>query len=215
MKNEEGIVANVDEKVTGIRWVGKVRGGVDYGTEMVKEFGGLGADRIRAWAGHWVVGETVKSAWSSPRVYAEFNHASGDKNSKDGIRGTFDQLYPTNHDKYGLSDQVGWRNINDFRTGLETKPYKKGTVSVEYNDWYLASRFDSMYNAMGTALFRSPTGVAGTHVGQELDVIATYIVVKPLVVSAGFGHIFPGEFLKNTTPGNAYNFPYIMFTYKF
>jgi len=31
----------------------------------------------------------------------------------------------------------------------------------------------------------------------------------------GFGHLFTGEFLKNTTPGKAYNFPYAMVTYAF
>ncbi|MEP6715694.1 MAG: alginate export family protein [Terriglobia bacterium] len=215
VKNEAGVIANVDEKVPGFRWVGKLPLGFDYGAEMVKEFGSLGSDRIHAWAGHWVVGNTLKSAWSSPRGYLEFNHASGDRNAKDGTRGTFDQLYPSGHDKYGLSDQIGWRNMNDLRAGLETRPLKKLGVNFEYNDWYLASRFDAMYNSSGTALFRSSTGAAGSHIGQELDVIASLTIFKPLTAQAGFGHIFPGEFLKFVTPGRAYNFPYVMFTYKF
>ncbi|MDP9170348.1 MAG: alginate export family protein [Acidobacteriota bacterium] len=215
VRNEAGVIANMDEKVPGLRWVGKVPGGLDYGTEMVKEFGSLGSDRIHAWAGHWVVGETLKSVWSAPRFYIEFNHASGDRNAKDGSRGTFDQLYPSGHDKYGLSDQIGWRNMNDARAGIETRPLRKLGVNVEYNNWYLASRFDAMYNSSGTALFRSATGVAGSHIGQELDFIATWTVVKPLQIQGGFGHIFPGEFLRNTTPGKPYNFPYAMFSYRF
>jgi hypothetical protein len=215
VKNEAGQIANVDQKVPGIRWIGKLPGGFDYGAEMVKEYGSLGSDRIRAWAGHWMVGYTEKSLWSSPRVYVEFNHASGDANAKDGVRGTFDQLYPTGHDKYGLSDQVGWRNMSDVRAGFETRPRKNVTATVEYNDWFLASRYDALYNSAGAALFRSANGAAGTHIGQELDLIATWTIVKPLQAGAGFGHIFPGEFLKKTTPGNAYNFPYVMFTYKF
>jgi hypothetical protein len=110
---------------------------------------------------------------------------------------------------------MGWRNMKDVRAGVETKPRRNVTASVVYNDWFLASRFDAMYNATGAALFRSASGTAGTHVGQEMDVIATWTIVKPLQAGAGFGHIFPGEFLKKTTPGNAYNFPYVMFTYKF
>jgi hypothetical protein len=215
VKNEEGVVTHVDEKVPGFRWVGKLPLGFDYGSEIVREFGSVGADRIRAWAGHWVVGETVRSLAWTPRFYAEFNHASGDANAKDGIRGTFDQLYPTGHDKYGISDQIGWRNMNDLRAGIETKPRRNVTAAVEYNDWYLASRFDSMYNAAGTALFKSANGAAGSHIGQELDFIATWTLFKPLQAGAGFGHIFPGNFLKNVTPGNSYNFPYVMFTYKF
>jgi hypothetical protein len=214
VRNEAGVVANLDEKVTGVRWVGKLPLGFDYGAEAVDEAGYLGSDRIRAWATHFVMGETFQAPLM-PRVFAEFNFASGDKDAKDGVRGTFDQLYPTGHDKYGLSDQMGWRNMKDVRAGVETKPRRNVTASVVYNDWFLASRFDAMYNATGAALFRSASGTAGTHVGQEMDVIATWTIVKPLQAGAGFGHIFPGEFLKKTTPGNAYNFPYVMFTYKF
>jgi len=215
VRNEEGVIANVNEKVPGFRWAGKLPYAIDYAIEMDREFGSLGADKIRAWAGHWVAGKTVKSVWATPRLYAEFNHASGDANSKDGIRGTFDQLYPTNHDKYGLADQVGWRNISDVRAGIETKPRKNVGVNLEFNDWYLASRFDALYNVAGAPVFRSANGTAGTHVGEELDFIATWAILKPLQAGAGFGHIFPGQFLKNVTPGNAYNFPYVMFTYKF
>jgi len=42
VKNEAGKIANVDEKIPGIRWVGKLPLGFDYGTEMVKELGSLG-----------------------------------------------------------------------------------------------------------------------------------------------------------------------------
>jgi hypothetical protein len=215
VKNEAGAVANMDEKVWGVRMVGTLPAGFDYGTEMVKEFGSLGSDDIHAWAGHWVVGSTSKSLPFTPRVFGEFNYASGDANPKDGNRGTFDQLYPSGHDKYGLADQVGWRNIRDLRAGLETKPLKKTGLLFEYNDWYLASATDALYNSSGTALVRNTAGVAGTHVGQEADAIATWTPVKPLLLGAGYGHIFPGEFLKKTTPGHPYNFPYMMATWKF
>src|SRR5207248_6501724 len=93
VKNEAGNIANVDEKVTGIRWVGKLPLGFDYGTEMVKELGSLGTDNIHAWAGHWVIGVTDAKARLKPRAYIEYNYATGDRNAKDGTRGTFDQLY--------------------------------------------------------------------------------------------------------------------------
>jgi len=215
VKNEEGVVANVNEKVGGVRAAGKLPAAFDYGVEMVREFGSLGADRISAWGGHWVAGRTFDAARFKPRVYGEFNYASGDRNPKDGIRGTFDQLYPSGHDKWGMADQVGWRNIKDVRAGVDTKPARNFGLGFEYNDWYLASATDSLYAATGAAVVRSITGVAGTHVGQEVDVIGTWTIIKPLVAGAGIGHIIPGEFLRKTTPGNGYTYPYLMFTWKF
>ena len=215
VKNEAGVVANLDEKVPGIRWVGKLSHGFDYQVEMVREFGSLGSDKVQAWAGHWVVGSTAAKVFMAPRVWTEYNYASGDRNAKDGVRGTFDQLYPSAHDKYGFADQIGWKNIKDLRAGVELKPAKAWKTTVEYNNWYLANPFDSLYATSSTALFRSTTGTAGTHVGQELDFIGTWAISKPLQAGAGIGHIFPGEFLKKTTPGNAYTYPYAVLTWKF
>jgi len=183
--------------------------------EMAKETGSLGSDKVSAWAGHWVLGRTLASVPLKPRPWIEYNYATGDANAKDGIRGTFDQLYPTAHDKYGLADQVGWKNIRDLRLGVETKPRKNWTATLEYNDWYLANAHDALYNTSSTAIARSANGTAGTHAGQELDLTATWSVFSSLQTGAGFGHIFPGEFLRKTTPGNAYTFPYVMLNYRF
>ena len=151
----------------------------------------------------------------SPRFVLEYNYASGDENPKDGRRGTFDPMYPTAHDKYGLADQVGWRNIHDFRTGTEFKPSKKWLVSSFFHDWWLASPTDALYATTGLPVARSASGTAGRHVGEEIDAQATYTFDKQLQVGGGFGHIFPGEFLRKTTQGNPYNFPYVMVGYAF
>jgi hypothetical protein len=215
LKNEAGVVSKLDEKVFGVRWVGKLPAGFDYQLEMVRETGSLGSDNIQAWAGHWVVGRTAASVRMTPRVWAEYNFATGDANAKDGTRGTFDQLYPTAHDKYGLADQVGWKNLRDVRAGVELRPAKRWIAVLEYNDWHLASAFDALYNTSSTVVARSATGTAGTHVGQELDVTGSWAVSSWFQVGAGLGHLFPGSFLKKTTPGNGYTFPYVMFTYSF
>ena len=62
---------------------------------------------------------------------------------------------------------------------------------------------------------RVTNGSAGRFVGQELDATVTYDFTKQLKAGGGYGHIFPGTFLENATPGEAYNFPYAMLSYKF
>jgi alginate export protein len=114
---EHGGRGKLDQKTYGFRWIGKFPATFDYGMEMVRQQGSLGADSLNAWAGHWVVGRTLARVRATPRFLVEYNYASGDKDPRDGTRGTFDQLYPTAHDKYGLADQVGWRNIHDLRVG--------------------------------------------------------------------------------------------------
>jgi hypothetical protein len=51
-----------------------------------------------------------------PRVSVEFDHASGDRAQKDGVRQPFETLYPGHGIyTYGMADQVGWRNIRSAR----------------------------------------------------------------------------------------------------
>ena len=187
---------------------------LDYGAEMARQSGSLGTDSIGAWAGHWVLGYTVPSKWK-PRFSAEYNYASGDKNSTDGHRGTFDQLYPTGHDKYGLADQVGWKNVENLRGGVDLKPSAKWLIKGRYDAWWLADQHDALYDAGSNVVARVANGTAGRFVGQELDISGMYDLTKQWKAGAGFGHIFTGTFLNNATPGEAYNFPYAMLNYKF
>ncbi len=215
VKTELGKIANEDMKTAGFRWVGKVRGGLDYGTEIAAQTGFAGKASIGAWAGHWVTGYTLAAARWKPRMLIEYNYATGDKNPKDGSRGTFDQLYPAAHDKYGLADQVGWRNIKDLRTGIELTPRHKMTSAVVYHDYWLASARDGLYAASGALMVRKLDGSAGTHVGQELDVQGFYAFNKSTLFGAGIGHLFPGEFLKKASPGHSYTYPFVTLAFSF
>jgi hypothetical protein len=148
-------------------------------------------------------------------LIGEYNYASGNQDPRGRVRGTFDQLYPTGHDKYGLADQVGWRNIEDMRFGVELRPSAKWLLVENFHNWWLASANDGLYNAAGAMIVTPVNGPASRHVGEELDAQAVYTVSKQVQIGAGFAHIFPGAFLKQATPGKAYNFPYLMVTYGF
>ncbi len=214
IRNEAGVVSNLNEKIPGIRIAGDLPRNLDYKIEMTRQFGSLGSDRVQAWLGHWEMGRTWKKLPFSPRLWGEYNYMSGDKNAKDGIRGTYDPLYPTVHDKYGFADQFGGRNMKNLRWGVETKLPRGIAGTLEFNDWRLASAVDGIYTGAGAVIARSPTGKAGTHVGNEVDWITTWKMKGPVQAGAGIGYIIPGGFLKNTTPGKSYLYPYIVFTYK-
>lgn len=213
-KTEAGVPGLTSRKVYGGRIVGKLPSHLDYGAEMVGQNGSVGTDTIRAWAGHWVLGYTVPEIKKTTRLVAEYNYASGDKVAKDGKQGTFDQLYPTGHDKMGLADQVGWKNIHDVRAGVEFKATKKLSLNSFYHSWWLASTKDSLYNSAGTSIFKVAAG-AGRFVGQEADVQTTYAIRSDLSLAGGYGNIFPGTFLKNASPGKQYHFAYAMATLSF
>jgi hypothetical protein len=215
VRSESGTLSKLDFKTVGLRWAGKLPANFDYSVEMATQTGSLGSDDVQAWGGHWLVGYTVAKPTAKPRLFVEYNFATGDANPTDQRRQGFDQLYPTPHDKTGLADQVGWKNIHHIRGGLELKPTKKLSTSTSYHSWWLANTHDGLYAASGTLIARVVNGSAGRHVGQELDAQAIYPLSPQIQIAPGYSHIFPGTFLHNATPGKAYNLGYLMVTYQF
>jgi hypothetical protein len=83
-----------------------------------------------------------------------------------------------------------------------------------YLTTWLANSHDHLYNGAGKAIARSANGSAGHHVGEEADLFATY-KYGHFLFGAGYGHVFAGQFLKQTTPGAGPEYMYVFHTYSF
>jgi hypothetical protein len=214
LRSELTTVGNLSQTTMGVRIAGKMPARLDYGVEMAMQRGSLAADSVSAWAGHWQIRESLPGA-GAIKLTSEYNFATGDDNPTDGRRQTFDQLYPTGHDKLGLADQVGWRNVHHLREGFEFSPFKATPISLNYHSWWLAEKTDGLYAASGAPLARVAGGAADSHVGQELDIQVARAVTPQIQLAAGYAHMFTGAFLKQATPGASYSAPYVMVTYVF
>jgi hypothetical protein len=92
--------------------------------------------------------------------------------------------------------------------------YKGLALNVMYDNFWLASARDSLYNGQGRPIVTDAKGASGRHVGQEIDCYGTYSR-KGFVFGAGFGHLFAGEFLQKTTPGVNTRYLYVFQSYSF
>jgi hypothetical protein len=214
LRSELGPFGSIDQPTIGARTAGRLPAGLDYGVEMALQRGSLADDSISAWAGHYQIRESLPGK-GAIKLTSEYNFATGDKNPTDGVRATFDQLYPTGHDKLGLGDQVGWRNVHHLREGFEFSPLKATPISVNYHSWWLAEKTDGLYAASGARIAFVAGGAASSHVGQELDFQVTRALTPQLQLAVGYAHMFTGNFLKQATPGASYSQPYVMATYVF
>jgi hypothetical protein len=213
-RDEQGGLGDLDVYTYGLRAKGKLPRRFDYAVEMAFQAGHAAADDIRTWAGHWVLGLSPWRDDRAPRLVAEYNYSSGDSDSRDGRRGTFDQLFPTNHNKYGIADRIGWRNMRDAMAGLEWKPARKWKINVDYHALWLATHQDALYSPGGAPTIRNPQATS-SRVGDEIDFQASYQFSTQFQLGFGYAHLFPGEFLKQSSPGSAVTFPYLMWSYKF
>jgi hypothetical protein len=203
-----------DEKAYGARYKGTALGTLDYSCEAVMERGTDGPNLIRAWGTTGGVGYRLNQIFFHPRAFAQYDYASGDKNPSDGTHNTFDTMYASGHDRFGITDQFGWQNLVAERAGFTLEPHRRWTVTAQYLNFSLASATDSLYNSSGSSIVRDATGKSGTHVGEEFDVYSWYEVSRNVSVGVGVGHIMPGTFLADTTKGPTYNYPYFAINFK-
>ncbi len=180
--------------------------GWDYEMELAGQLGrfkktaGSASLDHEAIAAHAAGGYSWKT-WGTPRAGLEYNFASGDSDPTDGKHGTFDNLFPTNHKFYGYMDFVSWQNIHNARLATSIKPLPKLTLTGDYHAFWLADTHDNFYQANGAARTTSGYGInpgAGSFVGTELDIIATYAIKPYAALQAGYGHFFVGDYVKNS-----------------
>ncbi|MGA9586863.1 MAG: alginate export family protein [Terracidiphilus sp.] len=203
LKGELVKTGNLDEKTAGLRLVGKFLFGLDYGMESAMQRGSLGVEPISAWATHIVAGFSLPDIQHLTRLYGEFNRGSGDRNPKDGIHGTFDILFPSSHDKFGLTDLFCWSNLEHVRGGLQSRARANLSLGFAYNSFWLTNRHDGIYSS-GKLIIAS-NGSEGSFIGQEPDAQAHWNITSRMQFDLTAGHLFAGSFLRATGGYNGFN----------
>jgi hypothetical protein len=205
---------HLDEVTMGLHVKGTLPAKFDYDAEFDGQKGSLGPSSIGAWAGYAGVGKTFPNVAAAPRVFIEGNYASGTKNPAGRDWNTFDQLYPSNHDKFGFTDLVGRRNLVQFRVGVEENVGKKWKFKQAFEGYWLATSNDNFYASSGAISVPAHPG-ASRHIGNEIDLVGEYTLNNGLNFGFGYARLFAGQFLKTTTPGHDYSYPYAYVEYNF
>ena len=216
----------------GTRWKSTpgALGNWDYTAEFAYQFGDLWTGNRttakldhRAFATHTNVGYTFADAQWKPRLALEYNYATGDKNPGDGRSQSFQNLFASNHEKYGFIDEFSWRNLHDVRLSLSAKPAKNVDVTLDYHAFWLAETTDYWFRANGTSTLRTKTPAgrdvrsvgASNFAGDEVDVTVKWKATDHLTVECGYSHFFAGSYLKDTGPGDDADFAYVQATIAF
>ncbi len=195
----------------GARAAGALPWSLKYSTEEAVQNGTNGVKSHGGFAAFGNIGRGFGAFSAS----VEYKYASGDRGNDTARETTFDQLYASNHNKFGHADLLGWRNIHNLRSLEIWQVTKSATVQFMYDNWWLASATDALYDGQGRAIARSPGGAAGRHVGQEFDLFGTYEPGAGLQFGAGVARVVAGEFLKKTTPKPNTTYFYIFQSYTF
>jgi hypothetical protein len=199
----------------GFRLTGPLSSSAKYSVEAAGQTGDIGPASHRAAA--WVA--NISRRWTVRNkpldLLGEYKFASGTANPADTSRsGSFDQLYASNHDRFGHQDLFGWRNLHNSRFLATLGIHNAVSLNAMYSSFWLAALKDGLYGGSGKAIARSAAGTAGRHVGQEADLFATYRY-KHFLFGAGGGYFVAGSFVQKTTPGVGPVYLYLFHTYSF
>lgn len=146
---------------------------------------------------------------------AEINLASGDTDTNDTTHETFDNLYPTNHERYGQMDLFAWMNMMNAAVTGRYQVCDRLTLEAEYHwFWLMEPESDAWYNA-GGGVVRAGAPGAGRFVGSELDIRAILRGSDTQTFSVGYSRFFTGSFVKDTGPSRDADFFYIMSQWRF
>jgi hypothetical protein len=189
-----------------------------YDGELMFQIGELGSETIVAGAAHGGLGWEFKEVPTKPVLWVCYDYASGDNNPNRGTASTFNQIFPFGHYYLGWIDLVGRQNIHDINVHLFAYPTNWMTIWCQYHHFQLAARRDALYSAGGVALRRDPTGRAGSHVGDELDIITNFHLTNHSDFMIGYSRMFAGNFLRRTATNAAQatspDLFYMMYSYR-
>ena len=196
----------------GGRINGKVAG-LDATGELAWQFGGMASGNagnnhdlhINAEAAAFRAGYTFEPVPMRPRVGIEVTYASGSGcTTTCGKNNTFDNLFPTNHFKFGAMDLGSWRNMVTYQGVFDVKPDAVSKLQVNVVLLRLANHHDNWYRAGQTVY--GVTGAANTasSIGRELDVHYWRTFKEKFKAEIGLGHFWAGDYLRPSN-GNAIN----------
>ncbi len=187
----------------GVRADLKVLGALHLNAEAAYQLGTRGQQDVSAYALHASADYTF-AAPTQPRVLLGYDRASGDESPTDDTWGTFENLFPTNHDKYGYMDLAAWKNLSDVYAGVSLKPWAPVEVAAMVHLLSRVEEADTFYRASGVPLRAREVvlarGVQAKSVGTELDLTATWKATQGLGVLLGYSKLWSGSFLEETAP---------------
>ncbi len=219
MNPELGIVSTKRYTV-GPRVQGITLFNIVYEIEAPYQFGRLGGTTsgskdIRAYAFHVDLSRSFEGPKFKPNFTLEYNYASGDNDPNDNISNTFNPLYQSTHDPYGLMDFFRWQNMRELALNTTLTLTKKLKITPQVNFLWLASKYDSWYNSSGTALRTKTTGDRNYHVGDEVSLRIYYELNKNLKLEAGYAHFFTGRYIKDTGANDDADWCYSQLSFKY
>jgi Alginate export len=176
----------------------------DYNNEFTFQFGSFGSYDIRAWAFSTDTYYLVDSVPLSPRFGIRAVTFSGDQNPSSRTLGTFNSIYEKGP-YFSYAELFARRNLIALQPSAELKLSK--TISLLANPafYWRESTSDGLYAISGAVIVSGQKSDA-SYIATQASVQLRWKMNRNLTWFTEYAHFFPGEFIKQSTPGHNINY---------
>jgi hypothetical protein len=177
----------------------------DYNDEFTYQFGWFGpVDDIRAWAISTETAYRVDSNSLKPRFALRAMSFSGDQNPSSGTLGTFNSIFEKGP-YFSYAEVFARRNLIALQPYVELHLSKTVTLTPNPAFFWRESPRDGLYT-VGNAVIISGQNSNARYIATQASAQLRWKMNRNLTWFTEYAHFFPGEFLKQSTPGSNMNF---------
>lgn len=159
---------------------------------------------------HIQVGYTFDLPWD-PRIVAQYDYATGGKNTSGTTTHSFDTLYGARRFEYGPTGIWGpfsRNNINSPGARLFLVPYRDVTSFLAYRAWWMADP-KALWQP---ANLIDPTGRSGDFMGHTVELAIRWDAHDNVSLEGGWNYLIKGNFARNA-PGAPTNHDNVNYFY--
>jgi hypothetical protein len=176
----------------------------DYNDEFTFQFGSFGSDDILAWAVSTETGYRIDSIPLSPRFGLIAAVYSGDQNPSSRTLGTFNSLFEKGP-YFSYAELFARRNLIALQPSAKLKLSKTFSLTVNPAFFWRESTSDGLYSIAGTVVFSGQRSTA-SYIATQASVQLQWQMNRNLTWFTEYAHFFPGDFLRQSTPGRNINY---------
>jgi uncharacterized membrane protein YoaK (UPF0700 family) len=176
----------------------------DYNDEFTFQWGNFRSNDIRAWALSTDTGYRLDSAPLKPRFGLRAAALSGNQSPSGDTLGTFNSIYEQGP-YFSYAELFARRNLIALQPSAALK--LKKSVSLAFNPafFWRESTSDGLYS-VGNTVVVSGLKSNARYVATQASAQLRWRMTRNLSSFTEFSHFFPGDFIKQSTPGRNLNY---------
>jgi hypothetical protein len=176
----------------------------DYNNELTFQWGSFRSNEIRAWAVTTETGYRIESAPLKPRFALRAAAFSGDQNPSGHTLGTFNSIYEQGP-YFSYAELFARRNLVALQP-LTVLSLTR-SVSLTFNPafFWRESTSDGLYSISNKVIV-SGLNSKKSYITTQASAQVRWRMTRNISWFTEYGHYFPGEFIKQATPGRNLNY---------